>query len=391
MMLCPDVIAFPESPAAAPERWVLMNVFAKTSLGVGPEVFEVLAALREDDTLAFEGRTFRTWPIAYFSHMEGLLADPSRFRRDAAAWGEPARMDLAGLVKALRTANVVIDDLAAYRARFQPKKSLLDRDRFGNYHEQLGQQLLVVERKDPTAWWVSQKFTEDLSKIRSDNLYGVVQDRFLDDYLPHVLKPGATVLDLGCGPGVIANKMARLGARVVGLDPNADYIRLATEHAAPGARFEVRDVGKPGVLDDLEPASFDFVYMSDALLFYFVPYAANQRLDVDVLIGDLRRLLKPSGTFLSLEPHSVFYLLPWLGAPERPFTVVTEYSNEPRWRVNPTLSSVIGAFTRGGFAITGMEELRADRSSDAVSVRAAHFASEFPLWQLLEMKLQAPK
>jgi SAM-dependent methyltransferase len=383
-LLCPDVLAFPESPEAAPDRWVLYNAFARTALGVGPEVFDVLGAV--DDAGRFAGRTFRTWSIARFSHIDGLLADPSRFKRDAVTWGEPQTVEYAALLQLLKKQVLVIDDLAAYRARFQPKRSLLDSERFGNYHQQLGQHLRIIERVDSAEWWLKQKFTPDLERIREDTLYATVQDRFLDTYLPQRLKPGQTVLDLGCGAGVIAKKMAATGAEVFGVDPDAKYIELASRRAAPNLRFEAREIGKRGALDDLPAASFDFVFMSDALLFYFVSYGPEQTADLDILLADLRRLLKPGGTFISLEPHPVFYLQPWLGAADRPFTIATEYL-QTQWRINPPLARLAKPFLQAGFSITGMDELRADPDDTRAGVRAAHFAAEFPVWLLLEMRL----
>jgi len=40
------------------------------------------------------------------------------------------------------------------------------------------------------------------------------------------------VLDLGCGGGLVAEPMSRLGARVVGADPGAANIKVAASHAS---------------------------------------------------------------------------------------------------------------------------------------------------------------
>ncbi|HCN30993.1 MAG TPA: hypothetical protein DIT64_20220 [Verrucomicrobiales bacterium] len=378
---CPDVIAFPESPATHPDRWVLMNVHTRQSLGAGPEVLEVLGA---PDTVT--DKTYRVWKIWRFSHLDGLLADPSRFKRDAATWGDPELVDHTALVKLLTEQCLLIDDLDAYRARFDIKRSLLDRQRFGTYHQELGQQLIAFQRADPAAWWLQQKFTPDLSAIRKDNLYGAVQDRFLDEWLPKRLTPGMRVLDLGCGAGTIAHKMSRLGASVLGVDPNTEYIRLASERAVGDARFQALDLNTPGALDSLPAASFDAVFMSDALLFYFVPYEPGKPLDLQRFIADVRRLLKPGGSFWSLEPHPVFYVQPWLGDADRPFTVMTEYLHT-RWRINPPLSALTRPFIESGFVVTGVEEPAARRDDAEVGKRDAAFASEFPVWLLVEFQL----
>ncbi len=48
------------------------------------------------------------------------------------------------------------------------------------------------------------------------------------------LKPlrGLTVLDIGCGGGLISEPLARLGAEVTGIDPAPENIQTATDHAA---------------------------------------------------------------------------------------------------------------------------------------------------------------
>lgn len=43
---------------------------------------------------------------------------------------------------------------------------------------------------------------------------------------------GLTALDVGCGGGLMSEPLARLGARVTGIDPGADNIAIAREHAA---------------------------------------------------------------------------------------------------------------------------------------------------------------
>ncbi len=45
---------------------------------------------------------------------------------------------------------------------------------------------------------------------------------------------GLGLLDIGCGGGLLAEPMARLGAAVVGIDAAADTIRVAAQHASDG-------------------------------------------------------------------------------------------------------------------------------------------------------------
>jgi len=59
------------------------------------------------------------------------------------------------------------------------------------------------------------------------------------------LVPGATVLDVGCGPGRHSLELARRGYSVVGVDLSPEFVAIATARASDeglDARFEVLDV-----------------------------------------------------------------------------------------------------------------------------------------------------
>jgi SAM-dependent methyltransferase len=55
------------------------------------------------------------------------------------------------------------------------------------------------------------------------------------------LRPGARVLDVGCGPGRHAHALARRGIEVVGVDISQRFVDLATDAAPPGATFQRAD------------------------------------------------------------------------------------------------------------------------------------------------------
>ncbi len=76
---------------------------------------------------------------------------------------------------------------------------------------------------------------------------------------PAKTKPlqGLSVLDIGCGAGLLSEAMARQGARVVGVDPSERNISIATNHAiGQGLDIEYR----MGSIDVLKPTErFDVV------------------------------------------------------------------------------------------------------------------------------------
>jgi len=374
-----DVIFLPESTAEYPDRWVALNVFSRTALGISSEVFRLLGAAETS-----EDGPYRCWKIEYFSNEAGLLADPSRFRRDLRQWQELS-LNRQELLAELKKRCIVVDDEAAYRKRFQPKRHILDYQNFGNFHQQHGQYMALTRREDAAGWWMRQKFSPDQLSVRRDTLYGAIQNAFLEEYTEQRITKGMSVVDLGCGTGVYSNLMAGRGANVLGVDPSDEYLAVARAHAREGARFEQMQIGQAGGLDNIPTGSADIVFMSDALLFYYVPFFPGQTADIGVLLSDIRRILKPDGAFLSLEPHGVFYLMPWLGAEDRPFVVVTEYLRKS-FGIVPPLSWLIRTVTQAGFAVSDMRELTPAGYFAEIDPRGYHFASEFPLWHLLEFR-----
>lgn len=376
-----EVIAFPVDG----ERWVVTNLRARTFIGLDASGLAVLGGLRDDKSGNEEPETnvFPLWEIQWFSNREGLLADPTRMRRDIKDWPEPQLLDRAALIDRFSEACLVIKDRNAYEERFTGKKSLLDQEHFGNFHQQLGQELMLSVRTSPADWWLSQKFTDDLQGLR-DNLYGAVEGPFLREYFQKRFSTDMHVVDIGCGPGYFSNLIANSGATVLGVDPSEQYIRVAQENAVDGAHFIAAPVGEQGGLSAVPDDSADAVFISDALLFYFVPPDPAITADIDILFADIRRILKPGGILISVEPHYLFWLLPWLGSEEVPYTVLTEYRNR-KFHVTPSFSELIQAYAKGGFAVTWMEEMYPSPSFESSNPRAYHFANEFPMGQLFEL------
>ena len=324
------------------------------------------------------------WNMSEFSNEKGLLADPTRLIRDESNWKEQKELEINTILEILKEKYLVIDDFTKYRQKFQRKKSVLDSENFGNFHDQLGQHLLLNLRKSPDKWWTEQKFNENFSSTKN-NLYDAIQSKFLEKYFQNKIKSGDIVVDIGCGVGYYSNMIAKNGAKVTGLDPNPDYIKIAKSNANLETEFMVADIGNSEDLEKIPKEYADFVFMSDALLFYFVSPDTKKEPNIEKLFADIKRILKPNGIFISVEPHYIFWLTPWLGEIDAPFTALIEYNNK-KFGVTPTISKLIQSFSKGGFAVTWMEELTPDESFLKVDSRAYNFAKEFPLWQLFELK-----
>ena len=104
------------------------------------------------------------------------------------------------------------------------------------------------------------------------------------------LKPGASILDLGCGPGLYAACLAESGLHVTGVDYSRRSIEYATQYAQ-----------QHGL--DIQYRYQDYLMLDDeqqyeaALLIYgdLCPLSPTQR---QTLLGNVCHALKPGGHFV---------------------------------------------------------------------------------------------
>ncbi len=104
------------------------------------------------------------------------------------------------------------------------------------------------------------------------------------------LKPGDAVIDLGCGPGLYAQRLARQGLRVTGVDYSRNSIDYALHYASQNNLTIAYRYQNYLALED------DNLYDA-ALLIYgdFCPLSPEQR---GQLLGNVRRALKTGGHFV---------------------------------------------------------------------------------------------
>jgi 2-polyprenyl-6-hydroxyphenyl methylase/3-demethylubiquinone-9 3-methyltransferase len=97
---------------------------------------------------------------------------------------------------------------------------------------------------------------------------------------------GRRVLDVGCGGGLLAEGMARRGARVTGIDRAPGALEVARLHALEtGIAVEYRQIAAES-LADAEPGSYDLVTCLEML--EHVP-------DPPAVVAALARLVRPGG------------------------------------------------------------------------------------------------
>lgn len=94
-------------------------------------------------------------------------------------------------------------------------------------------------------------------------------------------RPGQQLLDLCCGHGRLTQRMARIGARVVGLDVSAPFIAAA--QAAGGALYVRGDALRLPFAD----ASFDGAFS------WFTSFGLQEDAGLKRLLAEARRVLRP--------------------------------------------------------------------------------------------------
>jgi SAM-dependent methyltransferase len=126
----------------------------------------------------------------------------------------------------------------------------------------------------------------DLASRRPETI-----DRSVDWLIEHLnVSPGASVLDLGCGPGLYSLRLAQRGLVVTGVD----YSHRSIEYAAASAEQQHLDI---------RYRYQDYLTLEDtgeydvAMLIYgdFCPLSPEQR---SQLLKNVYRALKPSGYFI---------------------------------------------------------------------------------------------
>ncbi len=97
---------------------------------------------------------------------------------------------------------------------------------------------------------------------------------------------GATVVDLGCGGGLMSESLSRMGAQVTGVDRSSASLRVALEHARAAGLKRCRYARGDLLAVPLASATAQLVLLSDVV---------EHVRDVARVIAEAARLLVPGG------------------------------------------------------------------------------------------------
>lgn len=146
-----------------------------------------------------------------------------------------------------------------------------------------------------SGWWDPegpQAPLHAMQPVRLDYIRAQIAAEFGLDPRRRRLFEGLRIVDVGCGGGLAAEPMARMGAEVLGLDLSPGAIEAARAHAAEsGLEIDYRCAGAAETAAALTPeARFDA-----ALALEIVEHVS----DAAALMRDAAALLKPGGLLIA--------------------------------------------------------------------------------------------
>jgi len=104
------------------------------------------------------------------------------------------------------------------------------------------------------------------------------------------LKPGMTVLELGCGTGSFTRELARSGAEVVAIDVSPELLEIANAtYSAPNVQYQIQNAYALSYPE----GAFDSIVGSSVL----------HHLEIEAAVRDMYRVLKPGGSIYFTEPN----------------------------------------------------------------------------------------
>jgi 2-polyprenyl-3-methyl-5-hydroxy-6-metoxy-1,4-benzoquinol methylase len=111
---------------------------------------------------------------------------------------------------------------------------------------------------------------------------------------------GDVILDIACGAGRFARRMAELGAHVIAFDYSAAFIERARQRAPSEAKIEyhVLDAAQATALPSLNKGRFDKAVCTMALM---------DMPEVTPMFSALSQVLKPGGAFVFSITHPCFH------------------------------------------------------------------------------------
>ena len=202
---------------------------------------------------------------------------------------------------------------------------------------------------------------DNLAQERFDQIRAGVDLSLEHVLLPAVLeligRPSGRVLDVGCGVGTLTRRLKNSSTVVLGIDPSAKTIEVASEANGPaGVRYSEASV------EDLAKSSrepFDLVVANMTL--QCMP-------DLESAVSALSSLLHPNGLFVFSITHPWFWPVYWEYSDlewfdyskeifvEAQFAISQAQSTHVSTHIHRPLGMYLDSFVRHGLVLTNLIE-----------------------------------
>src|SRR3954454_24353372 len=144
-------------------------------------------------------------------------------------------------------------------------------------------------------WWDPdgpEAMLHKLNPVRLKYLRDRIDQHWQCDECSRTPLEGKTALDVGCGAGLLAEPLARLGAKLTGIDASPEVIAVAREHAA-AMRLEIDY--RVGDVQELQ-GQFDLVTAMEVIEHVTAPAAFVKALAARLAADGLLVMSTPNAT-----------------------------------------------------------------------------------------------
>ena len=196
------------------------------------------------------------------------------------------------------------------------------------------------------------------------------------------VKQGDRILDIACGNGQFARKMASLGAKVTAIDLSDKFIEIAKSKECQNIDYHVVDLANEDDLKKININPYDAVVCTMAIM---------DMEEIDTLISYLPKLLKPNAVFVFSILHPCFNSGETILAHEKNdqggevisnyFVKIRNYLIEksylgigmigqpkPQYYFHRPLNSLLSVFFSNGFILDAFEEPSFQNKENSTSI-----------------------
>jgi ubiquinone/menaquinone biosynthesis C-methylase UbiE len=229
-----------------------------------------------------------------------------------------------------------------------------------------------------------------LMRVARTGLNDELEQPALARMLP--LVHGASVVELGCGDGALARRLAAAGARdVLAVDSAQRMLALAASEPHPRVRYRQHDIETLHL-----PADSADCVISSLAVHYVRDYPG--------LIGRVARWLRPGGQLVFSIEHPICTAMnpmtSWLAVGEETVWPVDHYADESaraqEWlgstviKYHRRLATIISAILTAGLTLTGLDEPWPDDDALTRQPDLAQHRRRPPLLLVAASKLPQP-